>query len=173
MATKEITELAPPPTNDVASCIGYSKVPEESGEGRDEEVQAVEVELNISLSLSADPLGGEVNPTGSLPEKVYNVCVLLNHTPFQYSPVKKCVCVCVCVCVYVCVCVRVCRVCVVCVCVCGVCVCVVCVGVCVCVCGCVVCVWCVCACVRVCVTDGQGGMGGVRNRIENLFDTCW
>ena len=81
-------------------------MPEESGEGGDEEVQAVEVELNISLSLSADPLGGEVNPTGSLPEKVYNVRVLLNHTPLQYSPVKKCVVVVVCV-WCVCVCMRV------------------------------------------------------------------
>ena len=62
---------------------------EEGSEGGDEEVEAVEVELNVSLGLPTDSLGGEVNATRSLSEEVHNLCVLLSCTSLQCSPANK------------------------------------------------------------------------------------
>lgn len=50
----------------------YSEVLEEGREGGNEEVEAIEVKVGVSFRLPADTLGGEVDPTGRLAEKVYN-----------------------------------------------------------------------------------------------------
>lgn len=50
----------------------YSEVLEEGREGGNEEVEAIEVKVGVSFRLPADTLGGEVDPTGHLAEKIYN-----------------------------------------------------------------------------------------------------
>ena len=60
------------PTDDVLSCVVCSEVLEEGREGGDGEMGAGEGKGSVRIRLSADTLGGKVDPTGGLSEEVYN-----------------------------------------------------------------------------------------------------